>query len=104
MNPDVSPPSWPRRRPSVRRRRREARICSSRAPRRSRAACGLRDTTANPRPARPSAGKRPATIARSLRDSWPQRPSGPHRGRLGAKLAGDHGAWPSPGHRPVGKV
>src|SRR6266702_6239199 len=27
-----------------------------------------------------------------------------HGGRLYAKLAGDTGAWPSPGHRPVGKV
>jgi hypothetical protein len=26
----------------------------------------------------------------------------PHRGRLDAKLAGDAGAWPSSGHRPVG--
>jgi hypothetical protein len=28
----------------------------------------------------------------------------PHGGRLDAKLAGDHGGWPSPDHRSVGKV
>jgi len=28
----------------------------------------------------------------------------PHGGRLDAKLAGDHGGWPSPDHRPVGKA